>query len=71
MLENMFVGSPPGNYDRVLDFSTPVTGALFYVPASGFLEDPPAPSQPEPENAPVPEPDASLGIGSLRWSARS
>ncbi len=21
MLQNMFVGSPPGNYDRILDFS--------------------------------------------------
>lgn len=29
MLENMFVGRPPGNYDRILDFSTAVTGNLF------------------------------------------
>jgi putative iron-dependent peroxidase len=41
MLENMFIGDPPGNYDRVLDFSTPVTGTLFFVPTSDFLEDPP------------------------------
>lgn len=26
MLENMFVGNPPGNYDRLLDFSRAVTG---------------------------------------------
>lgn len=26
MLENMFVGNPSGNYDRLLDFSRPVTG---------------------------------------------
>ena len=29
MLENMFVGRPPGNYDRLLDFSTAVTGNLW------------------------------------------
>ena len=29
MLENMFVGRPPGNYDRLLDFSRAVTGNLF------------------------------------------
>ena len=32
MLENMFIGDPPGNYDRILDFSTAVTGNLFFVP---------------------------------------
>ena len=32
MLENMFVGKPPGNYDRLLDFSRAVTGTLFFVP---------------------------------------
>ncbi|WP_372240709.1 Dyp-type peroxidase [Pseudomonas sp. PB120] len=38
MLENMFVGRPPGNYDRLLDFSTAVTGGLFFVPSSDLLE---------------------------------
>ena len=33
MLENMFVGRPPGNYDRLLDFSRAVTGSLFFVPS--------------------------------------
>ena len=45
MLENMFVGSPPGNYDRILDFSTAVTGTLFFAPSADFLDelpDPPA-----------------------------
>lgn len=45
MLTNMFIGDPPGNYDRILDFSTAVTGALFFVPAQGFLDampDPPS-----------------------------
>ena len=44
MLHNMFIGDPPGNYDRILDYSTPLTGGLFFVPPAGFLEDqPPAP----------------------------
>ena len=36
---NMFVGRPPGNYDRLLDFSRAVTGTLFFVPSATFLED--------------------------------
>src|SRR4029077_9494287 len=40
MLENMFIGDPPGNHDRVLDFSTPLTGGLFFVPTQDFLDDP-------------------------------
>ncbi|WP_419791659.1 Dyp-type peroxidase [Pseudomonas glycinae] len=39
MLENMFVGKPPGNYDRLLDFSTAVTGSLFFVPSADLLEE--------------------------------
>lgn len=39
MLENMFVGRPAGNYDRLLDFSTAVTGGLFFVPSADLLED--------------------------------
>ncbi|KAB0495198.1 Dyp-type peroxidase [Pseudomonas vancouverensis] len=39
MLENMFVGKPPGNYDRLLDFSTAVTGGLFFVPSADLLEE--------------------------------
>ena len=31
----------PGNYDRILDFSTAVTGSLFFVPTADFLDDPP------------------------------
>ena len=38
MLQNMFVGRPPGNYDRLLDFSRAVTGNLFFVPSATFLE---------------------------------
>ncbi|MFC9789288.1 Dyp-type peroxidase [Rhodococcus sp. NPDC127528] len=43
MLENMFVGSPRGNYDRLLDFSVPVTGSAFFTPSADFFEDLPAP----------------------------
>src|SRR6476469_10872805 len=39
MLENMFVGQPPGNYDRLLDFSVAKTGNLFFVPSVTFLEN--------------------------------
>jgi putative iron-dependent peroxidase len=44
MLTNMFIGKPPGNYDRILDFSTAVTGNLFFVPSTDFLDDPPTPT---------------------------
>nr|WP_255682801.1 Dyp-type peroxidase [Dyella sp. 2HG41-7] len=39
MLENMFVGLPPGNYDRLLDVSKAVTGTLFFVPTTTFLDN--------------------------------
>lgn len=38
MLENMFIGNPPGNYDRLLDFSRAITGTLFFIPTSTFLD---------------------------------
>jgi putative iron-dependent peroxidase len=78
MLENMFVGKPPGNYDRLLDFSRAATGTLFFVPPTTFLEDVAAAAAPVADAAPTeeameapPEPpeaasDGSLGIGSLR-----
>jgi putative iron-dependent peroxidase len=74
MLENMFVGRPAGNYDRILDFSRAVTGSLFFVPSETLLEslgeDPPAPAtDPAAEVGPPSPPrpgDGSLGIGSLK-----
>jgi porphyrinogen peroxidase len=74
MLANMFVGNPPGNYDRVLDFSTARTGTLFFVPSADFLDDPPDPAAPSTVSSqaedPTPQPagteHGSLGIGSLR-----
>ena len=38
MLENMFIGDPVGNSDRLLEFSTAVTGTLFFVPTFDLLE---------------------------------
>jgi putative iron-dependent peroxidase len=82
MLENMFIGRPPGNYDRILDFSTAITGSLFFIPTATFLDrvspDQPAPAvssaSPEPAmNSALVETSASttpshgsLGIGSLK-----
>lgn len=39
MLTSMFVGNPPGNYDRILDFSTAKTGTLFFVPTKDMLDE--------------------------------
>jgi porphyrinogen peroxidase len=39
MLENMFVGRPPGSYDRLLDFSRAITGSQYFVPPASFLEN--------------------------------
>jgi len=83
MLVNMFVGRPPGNYDRLLDFSRAVTGTLFFVPSATFLENVAAeiaaPSTAGASaNARASEdksksrsssPDGSLGIGSLKKEA--
>ena len=37
MLTRMYIGEPAGNYDRLLDFSTPLTGTLFFVPTMDML----------------------------------
>jgi porphyrinogen peroxidase len=81
MLANMFIGSPPGNYDRILDFSTAMTGCMFFVPSIDFLDnlpDPPQSEAPEPDAAQSPASsappsglrggDGSLRIGSLKRS---
>jgi putative iron-dependent peroxidase len=72
MLTNMFVGSPPGNYDRILDFSTAVSGSLFFVPTAAFLDDPPEPGVPAAsladDVAVGEDDDISLGIGGMRWT---
>jgi putative iron-dependent peroxidase len=38
MLQRMYVGDPPGAYDRLLDFSTPHTGATFFAPSRPTLQ---------------------------------
>ncbi|MDF0528591.1 Dyp-type peroxidase [Tsukamurella sp. 8F] len=37
MLQRMFVGAPPPLHDRILDYSTAVTGCTFFVPSLPFL----------------------------------
>jgi len=74
MLQHMFVGDPPGNYDRILDFSTALTGNLFYVPTADFLEDPPTEAVVTSTTASAEQPsreDGSLKIGSLRRDGTS
>jgi len=78
MLDNMFIGKPPGNYDRILDFSTAVTGCLFFVPTASFLDGlagppdtaaadaAPATSSAAPSSTTSSPGDGSLGIGSLK-----
>jgi putative iron-dependent peroxidase len=87
MLTNMFIGRPPGNYDRLLDFSRAVTGNLFFVPSATFLDgvtsDQPAAGTPVAVEAPMEIPDletsqltpparqGSLGIGSLKGDTQA
>jgi putative iron-dependent peroxidase len=84
MLQNMFIGNPPGTYDRILDFSSAVTGNLFFAPSAGFLDDLPAlpraaATSPLSSTSPTPAPalsappsaaDGSLGIGGLKRSSQ-
>jgi putative iron-dependent peroxidase len=79
MLENMFVGKPPGNYDRLLDFSAAKTGNLFFVPSATFLDnvadEEPAAAVPDEPAAPAPtlssKRKGSLDIGSLKGDPAS
>ncbi len=72
MLRNMFIGDPPGNTDRILDFSTAVTGCMFFTPTVDFLNDPPPPPDSGPAAPAVAPPtsDGSLAIGSLKGQPR-
>jgi porphyrinogen peroxidase len=38
MLQRMYIGDPPGAYDRLLDFSTPHTGTTFFAPTRPMLQ---------------------------------
>jgi putative iron-dependent peroxidase len=80
MIENMFVGRPPGNYDRLLDFTRAVTGTLFFVPSATFLDSvgadapaaivPSAAPTPNSISSAAPASDGSLGVGSLKGENR-
>jgi porphyrinogen peroxidase len=68
MLQRMFVADADGVYDRLVDFSRPVTGTNFFAPSLEVLEalaDPPAQTAPDSPTA-APPSDGTLGIGSLR-----
>ena len=76
MLRHMFLGDVPGRTDRILEFSTAVTGTLYFCPSADFLDDLPAAPGASASAVPAPSPaedtaastDGSLGIGSLRRS---
>ena len=79
MLQNMFVGRPAGNYDRILDFSKAVTGSLFFAPSASFLDSvtptgtaavASAPAQQDTSPKAGRARDGSLGIGSLKGESR-
>ncbi|WP_051854323.1 MULTISPECIES: Dyp-type peroxidase [unclassified Streptomyces] len=69
MLRNMFLGTASASYDKILDFSRAVTGALFFAPSTTFLDNLPGPGDPG-QWVTLPHPAAtgagSLHIGSLR-----
>ncbi len=68
MLRNMFIGKPVGNYDRILDFSTAMTGCLFFVPTIDFLDN--LPDRSDPSRSADRAGDGSLRIGGLQRSAQ-
>ncbi|WP_406233401.1 Dyp-type peroxidase [Nocardia sp. NBC_01009] len=75
MLTRMFLGSDEAEYDRILDFSTAVTGTLFFTPPQDFLDAPPdAPEVEESSSAEGVDKsdtgDGSLGIGTLKRSTQ-
>jgi putative iron-dependent peroxidase len=77
MIDRMFIGDPPGFYDKILDVSTAVTGSTFFVPSNPVLQalaDPDAladalgasPTTEQSDRVKSERTDDSLGIGSLR-----
>jgi porphyrinogen peroxidase len=81
MLQNMFCGTEDAAHDRILDFSTAITGNLFAVPTVDWLADPPAvdgaaavddagddadATATATNGSAASTPEGSLGVGSLR-----
>jgi hypothetical protein len=72
----MFIGDPPGNTDRILDFSTAITGTQFFAPSADFLDDLPDPPTPAAlatvsrETAASPEANASRATAISRSRLR-
>ena len=58
MLDNMFLGKGTATHDRLLDFSTALTGNLYFIPSADFLDDPPL-SGDASEAEPAPADDAA------------
>jgi len=71
MLQNMFIGRPPGNYDRLLDFSRAVTGNLFFVPSATFLDDVSDEQAADPDAAPDAPSDSPSGAPSPDQTGQS
>ncbi|WP_227996983.1 Dyp-type peroxidase [Nocardia australiensis] len=83
MLVRMFLGSDEAEYDRILDFSTAVTGTSFFTPPQHFFDDlPAAPEQSEElreslgandlddSGTAAQSGDGSLAIGTMKRSMR-
>ncbi|MFC9893537.1 Dyp-type peroxidase [Nocardia sp. NPDC127579] len=65
MLERMFLGTEDATHDRILDFSTAVTGTQFFTPAADFFDDLPGPPGESSADDSVPSMVDSFGSGSL------
>ncbi|GAB2645039.1 Dyp-type peroxidase [Nocardia goodfellowii] len=72
MLVRMFLGTEDATHDRILDFSTAITGTQFFTPSADFFEDlpdPPGASRESSEQVDVrSNGSGSLGIGTLKRS---
>ncbi|QIS15885.1 Dyp-type peroxidase [Nocardia arthritidis] len=76
MIQRMFEGTEDAAYDRILDFSTAITGTLFFTPPAAFFDDLPEAAVADvreslPANGVDPGGDGSLGIGTLKRSTQS
>ncbi|MGW0245591.1 Dyp-type peroxidase [Nocardia goodfellowii] len=72
MLVRMFLGTEDATHDRILDFSTAITGTQFFTPSADFFEDLPDPPGAAGETSEQVDVrgngSGSLGIGTLKRS---